>query len=394
MKRRSFAIMTMMIGLWFVSGSIAQDGVQISTPIFQGLDNNGDPCSGCKLYVFVSGTQTPTQTYSNRGRTAQNQNPVILDAAGRARVFVGATGLYDFRLDSASDVTVWTIAGVGMPDQSAAGLTSTGGIDIELDTDNNTSNAAFRILSGTGSAVFSVTEAGIFSPAALSTINDGDVTTTKLADAAVTQPKLGARAVGPDELALLAVGPTHMQTSSVGTSQVTNGSLIVEDFGCSGTPTVDTFLRGDCAWAAPPAQYAAAFSAGSSTTSSTTYVNVGPSISLDVLSGDTVNIYIFGTLRSTLEYSYGCNAQLLNVTTGTILSTTISRNSVATAVRVTDSVPALGANVYRMQIRGVVNSNPGSAAPCAWSAELTNVNPQANYLTRVRGSRGLIAFRS
>ena len=392
MTRRSFTIMTMLIGLWFMSGSVAQEGVQISTPIFQGLNNNGDPCSGCKLYVFVSGTQTPTQTYSNRGRTAQNTSPVILDAAGRALVFVGATGLYDFRLDSASDVTVWTIAGVGLPEQSASGLTSTTGIDIELDTDNDTTNAVFRILDGTGTAVFSVTEAGVFSPAALSTINDGDVTTSKLFNGAVTQPKLGPRAVGPDELALLAVSSGHLQTSSVGTSQVSNGSLIIEDFGCSGTPSATTFLRGDCTWGAPPSQYAAAFSGGATTTGSTTFVNAGPAISLDVLSGDTVSVRVFGTLRRTSTGSASCRGQLRNTTTSTDFPITIEDDEVASAIEVIDSSPALGANIYQFQIRLSYNANAPGSNYCVWDAAHNNINPNAGHTVNSRGSRGLIAF--
>ena len=158
MKRRVLFIAMVFVGVWLASVPLAQESIQIGGPIFQGLDNNGDPCDGCKLYVFTSGTTTAVSTYTSRARSTSHTSPVVLDAAGRAVVFVDAAGIYDVRLDSPADVTIWTMLGVGEPVQDASGLTSTAGIDVELDTDNNTSNAAFRVLNGLDAAVFSVTE--------------------------------------------------------------------------------------------------------------------------------------------------------------------------------------------------------------------------------------------
>lgn len=77
----------------------------------QFLDANGDPLSGGKLYSYAAGTTTPLVTYSNAAGTTPNTNPVVLDAAGRATVYLGNAN-YKFRIDDSSDVTQDTIDNV------------------------------------------------------------------------------------------------------------------------------------------------------------------------------------------------------------------------------------------------------------------------------------------
>ena len=82
-------------------------GTVMPSPVFTGLDNNGDPLSGGKLYTYAAGTTTPLATYSDVGLTTPNANPIILDSGGRATVFLSATS-YKFVLKTSADVTVWT----------------------------------------------------------------------------------------------------------------------------------------------------------------------------------------------------------------------------------------------------------------------------------------------
>ena len=68
------------------------------TPHFvQFFDDDGAPLSGGKLYTYSAGTVTPKDTYTTAAGSIANANPVILDASGRATVFLN--GSYKFRLE-------------------------------------------------------------------------------------------------------------------------------------------------------------------------------------------------------------------------------------------------------------------------------------------------------
>lgn len=69
---------------------LAQNAVQMPVAKQQLLDNNGKPAAGSCLYSFYAGTSTPLATYSDSGAGSPNTNPVALDSAGRANVWLGA----------------------------------------------------------------------------------------------------------------------------------------------------------------------------------------------------------------------------------------------------------------------------------------------------------------
>lgn len=73
----------------------------------QFFKNNGDVCVACKLYTYSAGTTTPQTTYTDSALAVANANPIILDAGGRATIFLSATS-YKFVLKDASDATIWT----------------------------------------------------------------------------------------------------------------------------------------------------------------------------------------------------------------------------------------------------------------------------------------------
>jgi len=83
-------------------------GILMQSPKFQVVDSAGAPLSGGKLYTYGSGTTTPKATYSDRGLTTPNANPVVLDSRGEAVVWL-ALGAYKFVLKTSADVTVWTV---------------------------------------------------------------------------------------------------------------------------------------------------------------------------------------------------------------------------------------------------------------------------------------------
>lgn len=69
----------------------------------QFFSNAGLPLANGCLSSFAAGTSNPQATYTDSTGTAQNTNPVILDAAGRADIWVTAQA-YKFVLKSAGGV--------------------------------------------------------------------------------------------------------------------------------------------------------------------------------------------------------------------------------------------------------------------------------------------------
>jgi hypothetical protein len=111
MKRRlivSALVCTYLFGI----GLHAQTAV---TPMVnakvQFSDANGRPLAGGFLHTYISGTTTPQATYSESTGTTANTNPVVLDSAGYATVFVSAA-TYKFVLDDADGNQQWSIDGI------------------------------------------------------------------------------------------------------------------------------------------------------------------------------------------------------------------------------------------------------------------------------------------
>lgn len=71
---------------------------------FQGLDDNGDPLAGGLLYTYEAGTNTAKATYTTPDESVAHSNPIILDSAGRATIFLN--GSYKFRLETQQGVLV------------------------------------------------------------------------------------------------------------------------------------------------------------------------------------------------------------------------------------------------------------------------------------------------
>ena len=77
-----------------------------SYPVFTAYHPiTGAPLNGGKLYTFETGTSTPKTTWTDSTKGTPNANPVVLDSAGTANVWID--GSYRFRLDDSNDVVVW-----------------------------------------------------------------------------------------------------------------------------------------------------------------------------------------------------------------------------------------------------------------------------------------------
>jgi hypothetical protein len=76
-------------------------------PFLAFFNANGDPLVGGKLYTYYAGTTTPLATYTNNAGTTPNPNPVVMDSAGRASVWLGVNS-YKFVLKDSTDVLIYT----------------------------------------------------------------------------------------------------------------------------------------------------------------------------------------------------------------------------------------------------------------------------------------------
>ena len=111
-------------------------GTVMPVPQIQFLDNNGDPLSGGKLYTYAAGTTTNLATYSDSALSSANANPVVLDAGGRATVYLQPKS-YKFRVDNSSDVTVYTQDNIlALQGEEGASLEITGRAGEALSANN------------------------------------------------------------------------------------------------------------------------------------------------------------------------------------------------------------------------------------------------------------------
>lgn len=91
-------------------------------PNYQWLDNAGNVLAGGKLYTYTAGTTTPLATYTDEGGASANTNPVILDSAGRANVWMTPGVSYRFDMYTSAGVLLWTVDNI--PGGSLAGQSS------------------------------------------------------------------------------------------------------------------------------------------------------------------------------------------------------------------------------------------------------------------------------
>lgn len=86
---------------------MAGQGTVMPAPKYTAYDNNGNPLSGGKLYVYTAGTLVAATTYTDVDLLVPNTNPIVLDSGGRATVFLAA-GSYKFIQKTSADVTIWS----------------------------------------------------------------------------------------------------------------------------------------------------------------------------------------------------------------------------------------------------------------------------------------------
>lgn len=81
---------------------------RLVNPLPQFFTVDGKVLAGGNLYFTDSGTSNPRPTYADPSLSAENTNPVILDASGRPNADIWLTGVYRVVLKDATGATIWT----------------------------------------------------------------------------------------------------------------------------------------------------------------------------------------------------------------------------------------------------------------------------------------------
>lgn len=92
------------------------------TPRMQFLDSSGHPLNGGLVYTYAAGTTTPLASYTDSGGGTPNANPVVLDSAGRAGIWLSSAA-YKITLKTSAGVQVWSVDNVTAPTLSTASIT-------------------------------------------------------------------------------------------------------------------------------------------------------------------------------------------------------------------------------------------------------------------------------
>lgn len=78
--------------------------VNLAPELFQQFfDNNGNPLANGQVFTYAAGTSTKIASYADSSGTVQNQNPVLLDAAGRCDAWFDITTPYKVVIAAAND---------------------------------------------------------------------------------------------------------------------------------------------------------------------------------------------------------------------------------------------------------------------------------------------------
>jgi hypothetical protein len=98
-----------------------QTAIISPTPKWQLSDQNGKPYSGGLVFSYAAGTTTPQATFADSTGLILNPNPIVLDSAGRASVFLTCGISYKFVIQNSLSVAQYTQDNVTLPCVSVGG---------------------------------------------------------------------------------------------------------------------------------------------------------------------------------------------------------------------------------------------------------------------------------
>jgi hypothetical protein len=115
---RSFAWALVCAAVFLPTTARCQNAAPLVSPAVQFLDNNGAPLAGGYLRTCTAGSScsalhpfsapsTPLASYTDSTAGTPNADPVVLDSAGRASVWLGASA-YKLVLTDSTGAVIWT----------------------------------------------------------------------------------------------------------------------------------------------------------------------------------------------------------------------------------------------------------------------------------------------
>lgn len=302
----------------------------LNSPVIRFSDANGKPLVGGKLFSYSAGTTTPLQTFIDSTTGATNQNPVILDSTGSAKVFLGPN-VYKFTLQNSAGVVQWT------EDNIAQGMFTSGSVTSFTGNQGTTRVGAVVALTGDYScAMISGAVCSLPTPPTLY-----NQTIKTVAGASPQEPIL--------TFLPGTVGAIYTFTASGGTGYTTAPSVTFTGGGCAVEPTggvsvasgavtnpVITTAGSGCTTPPTPG-----FSGGGGTgaTGATTLTPLGISCADNPTSTSTDCTFTFSTgsgnaqacVRSDVTSSRSINGTYQNTTNGLLyMSGTVSTSGSST----------------------------------------------------------------
>jgi hypothetical protein len=91
----------------------------------QFFDDTGVPLAGGLLYTYASGTSTPATTYTDALLMVPHTNPIVLDSAGRAVIYLPAAA-FKYVLTDANNVPI----GLTIDPVTSIGLQQAGSVSV------------------------------------------------------------------------------------------------------------------------------------------------------------------------------------------------------------------------------------------------------------------------
>lgn len=117
-KRLLFALLGVAFALVMMSGArdVFGQTTALMPPIKAQFFNatGTSPCSLCQVFTYAAGTTLPLVTYQSSGLASQNTNPVILNTAGQANIWLSNTS-YKIVVKTSLGVTLYTVDNVTGP---------------------------------------------------------------------------------------------------------------------------------------------------------------------------------------------------------------------------------------------------------------------------------------
>lgn len=137
----------------------------VPAPKVQWLDLNGDPLASGHVHAWISGTTTNQATYTDSTGGTPNSNPVVLDSAGRAEIWLEDALVYTLALHDSSNALVWSVDGVSAGDLETALVIGTTAVTFTSTPTFDSSTASY----------FSITLTGNVTSSTISNASDGRI---------------------------------------------------------------------------------------------------------------------------------------------------------------------------------------------------------------------------